>query len=122
MTQPAVAASVAEPQPAAAASTPESEKEQQRQEAEGKKECPICVMFREGGCEKEFNAFMDCGVKGEKGDGDYKDCIPLFESMRQCMQRNPAVFGGVLNDVEELAKTNTEYPPAPAAESSTPQQ
>ncbi|KAG2454738.1 hypothetical protein HYH02_000575 [Chlamydomonas schloesseri] len=85
------------------------------EQAEGKKECPICVMFREGGCEKQFNAFMDCGVKGEKGDGDYKDCIPLFESMRQCMQRNPAVFGEVLNDVEELAKTNTEYPPAPPA-------
>ncbi|GIL77050.1 hypothetical protein Vretifemale_6614 [Volvox reticuliferus] len=82
-----------------------------------KKECPICVMFREGGCEQEFNNFMDCGVRGEKGDGDYKDCIPLFEAMRRCMQRNQAVFGDVLKDVEELSKTNTEYP-----EDSRPQQ
>ncbi|GLI59607.1 hypothetical protein VaNZ11_001537 [Volvox africanus] len=84
-----------------------------------KKECPICVMFREGGCEQEFNNFMDCGVRGEKGDGDYKDCIPLFEAMRRCMQRNPVVFGDVLKDVEELSKTNTEYPedsrPKPAS-------
>ncbi|KAG2495347.1 hypothetical protein HYH03_006616 [Edaphochlamys debaryana] len=71
-------------------------------------------MFKEGGCETEFNAFMDCGTKGETGEGSFQDCIPLFESMRLCMQRNPAAFGEVLKDVDELARTNTEYPPPPA--------
>ncbi|GLC37369.1 Oxidoreductase [Pleodorina starrii] len=86
-----------------------------------KKDCPICVMFREGGCEQDFNNFMDCGVRGEKGEGDYKDCVPLFEAMRQCMQRNPAVFGEVLKDVEELSKTNTEYPEESRAQTTTQQ-
>lgn len=30
-----------------------------------------------------LQAFMDCGVKGEKGDGDYKDCIPLVSARRR---------------------------------------
>ncbi|KXZ44736.1 hypothetical protein GPECTOR_63g61 [Gonium pectorale] len=98
--------------PLADSSSPDAEQK--------KRECPICVMFREGGCETEFNvparfaplqSFMDCGVKGEKGEGNYQDCIPLFETMRQCMQRNPDKFKEVLKDVDELAATNTEYPP-----------
>lgn len=70
-------------------------------------------MMRKGGCEGEFNAFMDCGIRAEKGEGDYQECLAMFDSMRSCMQRNPGVFGELLNDVEALAATNTEQPPSP---------
>lgn len=33
--------------------------------------------------------------------------------MRACMQANPSAFKEVLEDVEALAASNTEQPPAP---------
>ncbi|PNH10740.1 hypothetical protein TSOC_002534 [Tetrabaena socialis] len=102
-----------EEEPAASAPTNEKEEDNAAEGSGRSKECPICVMMREGGCEKPFNSFMDCGVQAEKGEGNYQDCVALFESMRLCMQKSPAVFGEVLRDVEDLAKSNTEYPPTP---------
>jgi hypothetical protein len=40
---------------------------------------------------------------------------PQFEAMRECMKRNPAAFKNVLEDVEELARTNAPYPEEVAA-------
>mmetsp|Transcript_8991 Transcript_8991/g.19299 ORF Transcript_8991/g.19299 Transcript_8991/m.19299 type:complete len:94 (+) Transcript_8991:221-502(+) len=66
-----------------------------------KSECPICVMMREGGCEKQFHAFMDCGVEAEAGKREYSDCVKMFDAMRTCMQQNPAAFGELLKDVDD---------------------
>ena len=63
-------------------------------------ECPICKMFREGGCQSQFDKFMDCGTEAEKGTVQYDECVKLFDAMRECMQQNPAVFAHLLPDVE----------------------
>lgn len=73
----------------------------QDETSEEKRECPICKLMREGGCEPEFQAFMDCGAAAEKGDTDYEECIKGFEAMRQCMEKNPEVFGPLLKDVNK---------------------
>eukprot|EP00197_Chlamydomonas_leiostraca_P004030 CAMPEP_0202868958 /NCGR_PEP_ID=MMETSP1391-20130828/11470_1 /ASSEMBLY_ACC=CAM_ASM_000867 /TAXON_ID=1034604 /ORGANISM="Chlamydomonas leiostraca, Strain SAG 11-49" /LENGTH=129 /DNA_ID=CAMNT_0049549191 /DNA_START=20 /DNA_END=409 /DNA_ORIENTATION=+ len=73
----------------------------QEHEQGEKRECPICKMMREGGCEKEFHAFMDCGSEAEKGQREYQECIQMFNSMKECMERNPAVFSAMLGTMDE---------------------
>eukprot|EP00798_Chlamydomonas_sp_ICE-L_P001360 gene1360-32723_t len=80
------------------------------EEEEEAGECPICKMMREGGCEPQFKAFMDCGAEAEKGERDYEECIKGFEALRECMEKNPEAFGPLLSDVhgKEEAKEKEE--------------
>lgn len=58
-------------------------------------------MFKEGGCKVQFDEFMDCGTQAEKeGSGvQYDQCVKLFDVMRECMQKNPKVFGHLMSDM-----------------------
>ena len=44
-------------------------------------ECPICLMFKEGGCKQQFDDFMDCGIEAEKGKRDYQDCVKMVRCL-----------------------------------------
>ncbi|GAX72573.1 hypothetical protein CEUSTIGMA_g29.t1 [Chlamydomonas eustigma] len=70
-------------------------------------ECPVCALFKEGGCNKQFDEFMDCGIEAEKGSREYQECVKLFDAMRACMELNPTVFGPLLGDVGMAATAET---------------
>lgn len=69
-------------------------------------ECPFCVMMRKGGCEEVFKAFMDCGEKADKGDSEMADCLPQFEQLHLCMEKNKAVFDNLLQEMKEEEALN----------------
>ncbi|WIA20523.1 hypothetical protein OEZ85_004918 [Tetradesmus obliquus] len=75
-------------------------------DTESQYECPFCVMMRKGGCEEVFKAFMDCGEKADKGDSEMADCLPQFEQLHLCMEKNKAVFDNLLQEMKEEEALN----------------
>ncbi|KAF8062801.1 RD21C [Scenedesmus sp. PABB004] len=78
-------------------------------------ECPFCVMMRKGGCETVFKAFMECGEKADKGDQEMADCLPQFEQLHLCMEKNKAVFDGLLQEMKEEERSSAASDGADAA-------
>ncbi|KAI8476524.1 MAG: hypothetical protein J3K34DRAFT_516416 [Monoraphidium minutum] len=92
---------MSEPEKAAGAVTDEAGTSKEPEDPG--RECPFCLMMRKGGCEAPFQAFMDCGEKADKSSKDMGDCLPLYEALHACMDKNKDVFDALLGEMKAEA-------------------
>lgn len=85
-------------------------------------ECPFCVMMREGGCEPEFQAFMNCGQAAGDNKVSYDECVEVFDALRACMERNKSSFDVLLAEITAKEQEAGIAPPPPSAAESAQQQ
>ncbi|KAF6262806.1 hypothetical protein COO60DRAFT_572992 [Scenedesmus sp. NREL 46B-D3] len=49
---------------------------------------------------------MDCGEKADKGNSEMADCLPQFEQLHLCMEKNKAVFDSLLQEMKDEEELN----------------
>mmetsp|Transcript_25891 Transcript_25891/g.56418 ORF Transcript_25891/g.56418 Transcript_25891/m.56418 type:complete len:80 (+) Transcript_25891:106-345(+) len=50
-------------------------------------DCALCRVFKEGICRDEFVKFDKCFDKVISSNHDESECMPLFDTFRECMAR-----------------------------------
>lgn len=45
-------------------------------------------------------AFMDCGERADKAKEDMTDCLPMYEALQACMEKNKGVFDELLEEMK----------------------